>query len=343
MRDEHYNARLRAIGLSLVVSIALMAAKFYAYRITGSSAVLSDALESIINVVASAFAMGSIIFAAIPPDESHPYGHGKIEYFSAGFEGALIILAAIKIFTEGLSHILHPHEIPQLQEGILIVLAAGLINLLLGIRLIRVGRRTRSLALIADGRHVITDVYTSAGMVLGLFLVHLTGWYRLDGIIACVMGLNILVSGGGLVRQSVAGLMNRAEPELLEDISELLETHRKEIWIDVHQLRAWRSGTLIHMDFHLILPRHFSLEEAHREGKGLEYLINDHFGGDTSVLIHLDPCNDPDCPVCRRNRCELRGEEQKEHVRWNRHTLILQGGAGERLKRDDKKKPGFFR
>jgi len=328
---DHVKLRFITISLSLLVGASLMGIKFYAYRLTHSSAILSDALESIINVVASAFALGSVLFAAKPPDESHPYGHGKIEYFSAGFEGALIVLAALGIFKTGVSHILNPRELPQLETGLLLILGAGLVNLGLGIALVRVGRQTTSLTLIADGKHVLTDVYTSGGVLLGLFLVHFTAWYWLDGTIACLVGLHILVSGGKLVRQSFAGLMHAADADLLNEISSVLDAHRKDVWIDIHQLRAWRSGNVVHIDFHLILPRYCSLEEAHAQSKELEGIIQNHFGGASSVLIHLDPCTDVDCPVCSLHLCELRGKAQTKRVEWAWRTLTLQGGTGQRL------------
>ena len=327
LEKEHLRMRLVAISLSFLVGLSLMAVKFYAYRLTHSSAILSDALESIINVVASAFALGSILLAAKPPDETHPYGHGKIEYFSAGFEGALIVFAALGIFKTGIGHILHPQPIPLLEMGLIILLGAGLINLLLGIGLIRVGKRTHSLALIADGKHVLTDVYTSAGVLVGLFLVRQTGWYWLDGAIACLVGLNILVTGAKLVRQSFAALMHASDPDLLKEIASLLAEHRKDVWIDIHQLRAWRSGSFVYIDFHLVLPRDYSLEEAHSEVKELEKLIADHFGGAASLLIHTDPCIDPDCPVCRRHLCGLRQQEYGGEVSWKWETLIRQEEA----------------
>jgi cation diffusion facilitator family transporter len=306
-----------------------MALKFYVYRITGSSAFLSDALESIINVVASAFALGSILVAAKPPDKSHPYGHGKIENFSAGFEGALIILAALGIFVTGWSHLFHPRQLPQLEKGLLILLGVSLVNFVLGLGLIRIGKRADSLALLADGKHLLADVYTTAGVLLGLFLVHHTRWYWLDGAIACLVGLHILFSGSKLVHQSFSGLMDASEPDLLRAISDLLVKHRKDLWIDIHQLRAWRSGTLLHIDLHLILPRELTLEEAHREAKELEKIIVDHFGGRASVLIHTDPCTDPDCPVCRRHLCQSRGEPEKPPAPWGLETFTLQRRARE--------------
>ena len=287
---QFFKLRMTTIGISLSVSVVLMAVKFYTFHLTRSSAVLSDALESIINVVAAAFAVVSIWMAAQPPDSDHPYGHGKIEYFSAGFEGALIIFAAIGIFKTGISHLLMPKPLANLQAGLTILVAAAAINLLLGIGLVRVGKKAESLTLIADGKHVLTDVYTSAGVVVGLLLVHLTGWLWLDGGIACLVGVNILLTGTRLVRQSFSALMDASDPHLLDEISRLLETHRQGVWIDIHQLRAWRSGNFVHIDLHLVLPRDYLLDDAHDQAKSLEKLLIDHFEGNAGVLVHMDPC-----------------------------------------------------
>ena len=320
-----FRARFRAISMSLFVSAVLMAFKFYVYRLTGSSAILSDALESIINVAASSFALWSILMAAKPPDEGHPYGHGKVEYFSAGFEGALIIFAAVGIFRVGLADMLDPRPLPRLETGLLILLGTGVVNLLLGVELLRVGRQTRSLALMADGRHVLTDVYTSVGVLLGLFMVHLTGWYWMDGFIACLVGLNIIISGVDLLRKSCAGLMDASDPDLLEEIADLLIRNRHEEWIDIHHLRAWRSGSTIHIDFHLILHRETTLENAHHQGELLKALLDEHFDGEASLLIHLDPCFDAACPVCG-SLCNLRNEDFKRRIEWSRETLTSPKG-----------------
>lgn len=318
-----FKTRMRAIGTSLVVSVVLMAAKFYTFHLTGSSAVLSDALESIINVVAAAFAVVSIWMAAQPPDSEHPYGHGKIEYFSAGFEGALIIFAAIGIFKTGISHLLMPKPLANLQAGLVILVAASVVNLLLGMGLVRIGKKVQSLTLIADGRHVLTDVYTSAGVVAGLILVQFTGWLWLDGAIACLVGVHILLTGTRLVRLSFSALMHASDPELLDSISRLLETHRKPLWIDVHQLRAWRSGSFVHIDLHLVLPRQYLLDEAHAEARALEQLLIRHFEGNAGVLVHMDPCEDSECPACRQYRCSLRARASVESPAWNRHSLTV--------------------
>ncbi len=319
-----FKTRLMAISLSFTVGAVLMAAKFYAFHLTRSSAVFSDALESIINVVASAFAFVSIVLAARPPDKSHPYGHGKVEYFSAGFEGALIIIAAIGIFKTGWDHIFHPQTLPNLTDGLYILLGSGLANLTLGLILIRTGKNTHSLALAADGKHVLTDVYTSAGVLLGLLLVHLTGFYWLDGAIACMVGFSILYTGIILVKDSSAGLMDKAEPELLEEISTLLEDHRKENWVGIHELRAFRSGSFVNVSLHLILPRNFTLADGHIEAEEVEAVIEGHFEGRAKALVHLDACADPDCPVCRRYACELRLERQPGATPWNAEMLTSQ-------------------
>ena len=321
-KDPSQKFRLMAISLSFGIGLALMAAKFYIFQLTQSSAILSDALESIINVVASAFAAVSIWVAAKPPDLEHPYGHGKIEYFSAGFEGALIMIAAIGIFQTGFAHIFSPSSLPRLGTGLLLLTATGLINLFLGILLIKIGHRTTSLTLIADGKHILTDVYTSVGVILGLGFVHLTGWLWLDGIVACIVGINIIVTGGKLVTHAFEGLMDSSDPDLLDEISALLNVHRKSHWIDIHQLRAWRSGNHIHMDFHLVLPRNFSLIETHREIKAIEDLMVNQFDGRASVLVHPDPCKDPHCPICQRYNCSIRTELPQKKSHWSRDQLV---------------------
>ena len=318
-RDFRY--RLTAISLSLFVGAALMLLKFYVYWLTQSSAVLSDALESIINVVASAFALGSVILSAKPPDPSHPYGHEKIEYFSAGFEGALIIFAAFGIFWTAWPQIMQPHELPHLGRGLLVLLGTSVVNLALGFGLIRTGKRTNSLVLMADGKHIMTDVWTSAGVLLGLVLVRQTGWYWLDGAIACLVAVNILVIGTRLVLQSFAGLMHASDPALLEEISELIAKHRRPSWIEIHRLRAWRAGNRIHADFHLILPRDLALETAHNEATLLEDILKTHLEGMVEAVIHVEPCIDTECPICGYDPCRLRQEPMRHQNLWHRDVL----------------------
>jgi len=323
--------RIIAISASLVAGAAIMAGKFYAFHLTGSSAVLSDALESIINVVASAFALSSVAIGARPPDKTHPYGHGKIEYFSAGFEGALIMIAAIGIFKLGIARIIEPKPIPELDLGLAVLLGAGAANLVLGSALLRAGKKTVSIAIIADGRHVLADVYSTAAVIAGLVTVRLTDMLWLDGAVACLVGIYISISGAALVRKSFSALMDASDDRLLDRISELLKDRRKDLWIDIHQLRAWRAGDIIHIDLHLILPRDLTLEAAHAEAKELEALLAKRFEGRASVLIHTDPCVDLDCSVCRKYSCSTRSGEYRGKTSWSRDTLVLKGGEKKQI------------
>ncbi|MBR9982120.1 MAG: cation transporter [Desulfatitalea sp.] len=325
--SSSFRLRMGAILLSVGVSVLLLALKFHTYRLTGSAAVLSDALESIINVVASGFATISIWMAAKPPDLDHPYGHGKIEYFSAGFEGALIIGASVGIFYTGVTHLINPQPLPNLGPGLAILGFATAINLLLGLFLIRVGRRTESLTLLADGKHILTDVYTSGGVLAGLAMVHWTGWLWLDGAIACLVGVNILITGGRLVRLSFSRLMHKSDPVLLDQIARALEHHRLPDWVDVHQLRAWRAGLMVHIDLHLVLPGDLTLSSAHKEAKRLERLLIDHYRGHAEVLVHMDPCASKECPICDRPSCDHRSQNQHTTPFWNRERLIRWSGS----------------
>lgn len=306
--------RVKAASASIAVALLLAGVKFWAWAETGSAAILSDALETIINIVAGSFALVSVLVSAAPPDPRHPYGHGKIEYFSAGFEGSLIVLAAVLIGMEGVEKIIEPQPLPSLGFGTLLVAGAGVVNLILGLTLVRVGRATNSLTLTADGRHVLTDVWTSLGVVGGLVLVMFTGWTVLDGILALGVAVHILFTGISLMRQSFGGLMDETDPELLEEICGVLNDSRAPEVIGIHRLRALRAGERIIVDFHATLPRTLSFQKAHELVTQMEKTLIDHYGGMADVVAHADPCEDPDCGRCTTDECTLRtadGAEEK--------------------------------
>ncbi|MBM3222688.1 MAG: cation transporter [Candidatus Tectomicrobia bacterium] len=319
----------RVAWLSLAMSIVLLSLKFVAYHLTGSAAVLSDALESIVNVIASGFALFSVTLSARPPDESHPYGHGRIEFFSAGFEGALIIAAALAICAAAIPRVFAPEPITRLSLGMLLVCAAGAANALLGFYLQYVGHRTHSLALVADGKHLLSDAYTSAGVLLGILGVMLTGWHVLDALTALAVAFHILVMGWHLVRESIARLMDEAEPALLQRIVQTMQTARQDAWIDIHNLRAWRSGPRYHVDFHLTLPRYWALEHSHAVAQQIEHLIEETQPTHGDVIIHLDPCMPSDCPCCALSPCPVRAAAQQEHRPWTVAAAI--GGPMSRV------------
>jgi cation diffusion facilitator family transporter len=215
----------------------------------------------------------------------------------------------------------------------LLILGAALVNLILGLALLMVGKRTKSIVLTADGKHVLTDVITTAGVLVGLVGVKLTGWTWLDGGVAILIGLNILVTGARLVHQAGAALMDTSDPELLEEICRVIAEHRRPMWIDIHQLRARRSGARVFMDFHLILPRDLALEESYLEVRALEAILNDYFHGQADILIHVDPCMEPECPICGYNPCDYRRQDTKMQPLWRRDTLTCNGPH---------KNPGWF-
>ncbi|HAY23444.1 cation diffusion facilitator family transporter [Desulfobacca acetoxidans] len=313
--------RLIAISASFLIGSLLMLTKFFAYWLTQSAAILSDALESIINVAASAFALVAVVLAAKPPDPTHPYGHGKIEYLSVGFEGALIFLAAIGIFFKAADQLLTPDVLPNLGSGLWLTVAATLINLSLGVVLVYVGKRTQSITLMADGKHVLTDVYTSGGVILGLFLVWFTDRLWIDGATAGLVGINVIFTGWKLVRHAFAGLMDASDAELLDEITKLLRQHRKSVWIDIHQLRARRAGTRIYADLHLILPRDFSLQESYQEVKEMEKIFAAHYQGQAEIHVHVDPCDDSECPVCGYDPCTMRQARTVQQRLWRRDVV----------------------
>ena len=305
---EH-RARLRAVWISLAVSGLLLAAKYQAYRLTGSTAILSDALESIVNVVAAVFAIGALIFAGRPADRNHPYGHGKMEFLSAAFEGGLIAFAALVILYEVVQSLTHGVELRSLDLGLAIVLVAGLVNLVLGYYLIRAGRHYDSLTLIADGRHVLADFYTSAGIVIGLLLVRITGIMLLDPVVAAVVALNLMWTGVRLIRQAAAGLLDEEDPALLDRLLTVLQPHLGQGVIRVHHLRAIRAGRFHHVDAHLVVPEFWSVERSHELAEALGERVMKDLSVEGEMTLHTDPCHRIYCGMCDLEDCPIRRED----------------------------------
>jgi cation diffusion facilitator family transporter len=305
---EDARIRLRAGLLSLVVAVLMLAAKYQAYRMTRSTAVLSDALESIVNVVAAVFALGGLVFAGRPADRNHPYGHGKIEFFSAAFEGGLIAFASVVIVYEVVLILLAGAEVRQISTGILIVLATGLVNLVLGWYLVRTGRRYQSLTLVADGKHVIADFWTSAGVVVGLLLVHLTGLAWLDPVVALLVALSLMWTGWRLVRHAAGGLLDEEDPVLLNRVLNALQKYVGHGVIRVHHLRAIRSGRFHHVEAHLVVPEFWSVERAHEVSEDVAASVIRDLGVEGEMVFHTDPCHRIYCAVCDLEACPIRRE-----------------------------------
>ncbi len=306
--EQDARIRVRAGILSLGLSIVLLAAKYQAYRMTGSTAILSDALETIVNVVAALFALGGLVFAGRPADRNHPYGHGKIEFFSAAFEGGLIAFAAVVIVYEVGQSLLAGPEVRRLGVGVLIVAAAGLVNLGLGLYLLRTGQRYQSLTLIADGKHVLSDFWTSVGIVLGLGLVQLTGIAWLDPMVALVVALSLMWTGFRLVRHAAGGLLDEEDPALLSRVLNALQGYVGHGVIRVHHLRAIRSGRFHHVEAHLVVPEFWSVEQAHDVAEDVAARVIRDLGVEGEMVFHTDPCHRIYCAVCDLEDCPIRRE-----------------------------------
>jgi cation diffusion facilitator family transporter len=313
--------RLRAIFWSLLFGALLLAVKFAAYALTGSNAVLSDAFESIVNVTAAGFALYTIWIAAHPADASHPYGHGKAEAFSAGFEGGLILLAGGAILWGAVPALWVPTPLAHLDAGLLLIAGAGGVNLVLGSILVRTGRETGSVALEADGQHLLSDSVTTAGVLIGLGIVRFTGWLWVDPVVAIVVALHLLRVGAGLVQQAVANLMDQADPAILESIASALAGARRPGWIEVHNLRSWRTGNFHHVDFHLTLPRFWDLEQAHQAGDSVSAAVQAALAGSADVIVHLDPCVPDCCSYCDYEPCPVRAADFNELADWSASSV----------------------
>lgn len=310
----------RAAKVSLVGGVIIFFTKFGAFLVTDSTAIFSDAAESIINIVAAAAALYSIIISSKPADKDHPYGHGKIEYFSAGFEGLLIAIAGLVIIYSGISKIIIGAEPTKLGIGILLLGVSSVANLVLSLYIKGIGEKTNSLTLIADAKHIMADVYTSFGIIVGLGIVLLTDIPIFDPIIAIIVAVNILFTGYNLVRESVGGLMNEVDPETMKIISNKIITIKKAEWIDIHELRFWKSANNIFIDFHLVLPHYFTIKEAHKSDELVLSEMEKIFPG-SQVKIHMDYCDYNLCKYCEFAQCSERKEKCIEKYEWTQKGI----------------------
>lgn len=318
----HHQLRKQAALISVGIGFGMLGLKMTAYLLTHSTAILSDALESVVHVFATSIALYSIIVSSRPADESHPYGHGKVEFFSAGLEGGLIVVAAIAILYAAVRDILFGRELVDLDTGMLLTLVASVVNLLLGWFLIKRGKETDSLTLVADGKHVLTDSYTSFGVVAGLGLVYFTGIKLLDPLVAVIVAANILISGYRLMRVSIGGLMDEADHQTLGRINEIVNRLRTPEWINMHHLRIMRSGRLYNLDFHLFVPFYWSVQDAHTfQGKVVKEIAQ-QLQNNATVLIHLDPCTEKYCSSCTVEPCRERKIGFVHDPEWTINSMI---------------------
>ena len=305
-----------------LVGVVLLLLKFAAYYLTHSVAILTDALESIVNVVAGGISLYSLYVAAKPRDKDHPYGHGKAEFLSAGVEGTLIAVAGVWIIYEAIQKLLHPSPVHQLDFGIVLIAISGVVNYFAGMIAENTGRKNNSLAIIATGKHLKSDAYSTAGLVAGLLLLMFTQWQWVDSAVALLFGLLIIVTGSGIVRKSVAGIMDEADTDLLQQMVTLLNKERQPNWIDLHNLRIIKYGNQMHVDCHLTIPWYLNVHEAHAEVDLLTNAVRQEFGSSLEIFTHTDGCLPFSCRICQVQECPHRKQHFVRSIPWTLHNLF---------------------
>lgn len=298
------------------LSVVLLIGKLTAYYLTNSVTILTDGLESIVNVVAGFFGLYSLHLSAKPKDADHPYGHGKIEFISAAVEGVMISLAALWIFFESIRNLITPVALHQLDIGIILIAGTGVINFIMGAWCRRTGRANNSLALMVTGKHLQTDTYTTLGILVGLVLLYLTGIWWLDSAVAIMFACIIFFTGFRIIRTSVAGIMDERDNDLLRKMIAVLDNDRSRNWIDIHNIRIIKYGSTLHIDCHLTVPWYLNVHEAHEEIDKLANLVRREFGTAIELFVHSDACLPVSCPICIKEDCPVRHHPFQRRIKW---------------------------
>ncbi|MEJ7611302.1 MAG: cation diffusion facilitator family transporter [Ferruginibacter sp.] len=303
------------------VSVLLFIIKITAWFITNSVAVLTDALESIVNVVAGLIGVYSLYISAKPKDTDHPYGHGKVEFISAAIEGTMIFIAGLFVIFSAVKNLTIPHQVHRLDFGIALVAATAVVNYAGGTICERIGKKNNSLALIASGRHLKTDTYTTVGIIAGLLLLYFTGIVWIDSAVAILFALIISITGYKIVRSSVEGIMDKTDDRLLKEVIASLNESRRFNWIDIHNLRIIKYGTTLHLDAHLTVPWYFNVNEAHLEIDELTGLLRKKYGDSLEIFVHSDACMPFSCPICIKPDCNVRLHPHAKKIEWSMENI----------------------
>lgn len=302
--------------LIAVFGIILFVGKIIAWKITDSDAVFSDAMESIVNVISAFMGLYSLYLASKPKDEDHPYGHGKVEFVTSGIEGALIAIAGIMIIYEGINSLITGKVLNELDWGIAIIAATAIINYILGYISVKKGEKENSLVLVSSGKHLQSDTITTLGVVVSLIIVYFTKIFWIDSVVALIFGFYIIFVGYKIVRKSLRGIMDEQDPELLNNIIQLLEKNRKTEWIDIHNMKIQQFGSSLHIDAHITLPYYYSLREAHQEMENVIILLAKNTKRTVEFNFHMDDCKTISCPVCQIINCPVRELPFEKRIKW---------------------------
>ncbi|HOB25138.1 MAG TPA: cation diffusion facilitator family transporter [Kaistella sp.] len=304
-----------------IVGILLFVGKLIAWHLTNSDAVFSDAMESIVNIIAAFMGLYSLYLAAKPKDLDHPYGHGKVEFVTSGIEGALIIFAGVIIIVQSVDSLLHGNVPKKLDWGILIVALTGAINYLMGHISIKKGIKENSLVLQSSGKHLQSDTFTTLGVVISLVLIYFTKIYWIDAAVALIFGGYIMFVGYKIIRKALSGIMDEADLEMLSRLAKFLNENRKPEWIDIHNMRIQQHGSGLHIDAHLTLPWYFELRKAHEEMEKAYKLIGENTDRSVEFNFHLDDCKTFSCEICQLSECPVRQKPFVKKIEWNEKNI----------------------
>lgn len=304
-----------------VLSVALFLVKIFAWYITRSVAILTDALESIVNVIAAFIGLYSLYVSAKPKDSDHPYGHGKVEFISSAIEGTFITVAGIIIIYEAIVNLIYPKAVHQLDYGIILVAFTALVNYVAGAICKKIGNKNKSIALTSSGAHLQSDTYTTIGIVVGLILLYFTKLWWIDSVIAIIFAFVIIVTGLKIIRSSIGGIMDEADEELLNNLVETLNKKRRINWIDLHNVRIIKYGPTLHIDCHLTVPWYFNVHEAHNEIDEMVKLVRENYGEQVEFFIHNDGCLPPSCSICFKKDCPVRQHLYQKTIDWTAENI----------------------
>jgi cation diffusion facilitator family transporter len=325
LTQSAHNNTPKNVRLQLWIAIAssiLLVVKFIAYYLTHSVSILTDALESIVNVVAGFIGLYSLYIAAKPRDVNHPYGHGKAEFISAAVEGTLVLSAGAVIIYSSVRNLFLPQHIKGIDTGIYLIAATAVINWLLGFLSLHQGKKNNSLALMASGKHLQTDSYSTIAIIMGLVLIAFTNKIWIDSAVAIGFGSFIIYTGYKIIRSSLAGIMDEADMILLDKMVALLNDNRRENWVDLHNLRVIKYGNVLHVDCHLTVPWYLNIHQAHEEIDFLASLIRKDFGESLELFVHSDGCIYFQCPICDKKDCPVRQHPLKKEIVWTSANVL---------------------
>ena len=303
------NSAKSAARISFFVSFIVLAFKFYAYFVTNSTAILSDALETITNVVTSVVALVVLKFALEPADENHPYGHGKLEFFSASFEGGIILFAAMAIIFESLRSLVVGADVKSIEVGLFYIILASLVNAGVGLYILNIAKKENSETLRASGAHLLADVKTTVGIVIGLGLYKLTGWAWIDPLIGVVVGLWLGHESVQIIKKNIGGLLDEVDLSSVGLLTEKIKKHLVPDIIDIHHLKIIRSGSFHHIDAHLVVPQFMEIKKVHDLIHDFEKNVVTDYKFDGEFAFHTDPCNQNYCRICEVKNCPVRKSE----------------------------------